>query len=326
MNDSAVAGWRRAVRRGELPSDLVSLLRGVALRMCRRRLLPPNFAPYGQWDDEAGEEIFAAWYADRLVGAGQLLALLDRSSSEAALRALAERSLRQHLLNRADRSQTRNLFGRVVAVLREQPAFVLVHAASRPADTWYGLRPHADVADAEVPLWSGPERLLVAHGWALGDLAIIRYRANAAKLSPVLDASELERFITGLMSRAKTALTPALIMTVLSARLDLGAPQTHDLEGEPALASASPAPEDEVAMADTARAIVADLTARQRDVLRRADDTVVSIAEALHCSVGTIINERRRIAAAVSRLSEDEAERAVLLNMAADLLYPVDDE
>ncbi|HEX4033584.1 MAG TPA: hypothetical protein VHX66_03990 [Solirubrobacteraceae bacterium] len=326
MNDSAVAGWRQAVRRGELPSDLVSLLRNVALRMCRRRVLPPSFAPYGQWDDEAGEEIFAAWYADRLVSPGQLLALLDRSSSEAALRALAERSLRQHLLNRADRSQTRNLFGRVVAVLRERPAFVLVHAASRPANTWYGLRPPAGRDDADVPLWSGPERLLVAHGWALGDLAIIRYRASAAKLSPVLDSGELERFITGLMSRTNTALTAAQIMTVLAARLDLGAPQTHDLEAEPIPASASRAPEDAVALADTARAIVDGLTSRQREVLRRADDTVASIAKALRCSVGTIVNERRRIAVAVSRLSEDEDERGVLLNMAADLLYPLDDE
>jgi hypothetical protein len=325
MSEIGVAGWRRAVRRGDLPSDLVELLRDVALRMSRRRALPPSFAPYGQWDDEAAEEIFAAWYADRLVGAGQLLALLDRSSSEAGLRGLAERSLRQHLLNAADRSQARNLYTRVVGLLRDSPEFGLVQDAFRAADTWYFIAPAAGI-DAATPLWSAPDRLLVAHAWALGDLTIIRYRPTAAKLSPVLDGPELERFIVGLMARTQTALTPSLVMVALSARLDLGAPQLHDVDEAPTLASPTRGPDAEVRMAEAARAIVAGLTPRQRAVLRRADDAVATVAAALGCSVGTVMNERRRIGAAVSRVSEDEDDRGVLLNMSADLLYLPDDD
>jgi hypothetical protein len=291
--------------------------------MARRRLLPPSFAPYGQWDDEAAEEIFASWYADRLVGAGQLLALLDRASSLARLRGLAERSLRQHLLNAADRSQARNLFARVIQLLRASPIFTVAQPASRTADTWFALSPPRG-AGSDAPAWSDPDRLLIAHGWALGDLAIIRYRANAEKLAPVLNAAELEGFAEGLMARTQSALTPSLIMLALSARLDLGAPSTEDIDESQQLASAAPAPDIQVTLTDTARAILADLTPRQREVLRLGEAKVASVAEALRCSVGTVMNERRRIGAAVSRLSEDDYERDALLNIAADLLYPTD--
>lgn len=323
MNDRQVGVWRSAVRRGELPEELVELLRGVAMRMARRRLLPPSFAPYGQWDDEAAEEIFASWYAARLIGAGQVLALLDRASSLAGLRALAERSLRQHLLNTADRSQARNLFGRVVQLLRNRPIFTVAVPSTRVAETWFALSPPRG-AGAGAPVWSDPDRLLIAHGWALGDLAIIRYRANAEKLAPVLNTPELEGFMAGLMTRTQAALTPSLIMLALSARLDLDTLSTEDIDESPRLATGTPAPDVQVALTDAARAVLAGLTPRQCEVLRLGDAKVASVAEALGCSVGTVMNERRRIGAAVSRLSEDEYERDVLLNIAADLLYPTD--
>ena len=321
MTDSELGRWRRAVRRGELPADLVAFLRGVAQRMSRRRVLPPSFSPYGQWNDEAAEELFAAWYTDRLVADGQLLALLDRASSLGGLRAIAERSLRHHLLNAADRSQARNLFARVVSTLRDSPTFVLASAASRPAHSWY-----APAQRSGLPLWSGPARLLVAHGWAVGDITIIRYRTSAAKLSPLLDALELERFMLALLMRTEAALTPALIMTVLAARLDLATPQLTDLDDAPALADPGRNPEAQAGLDETARAILAGLTERQREVLARSDDSVASTAEALQCSVGTVVNERRRIASAVARLSDDATEARLALNVLADLVYITDDE
>jgi hypothetical protein len=321
MSDVDLVRWRRALRHGELPSDLVALLHDAARRMSRRRVLPPSFSPYGHWNDEAADELFAAWYSDRLLGTGQLLALLDHASSVAGLRALAQRSLRQHVLNAADRSQARNLFGRVVASLRDSPSFQLVSAAARPAQAWY-----AAAACADVPLWSGPERLLVAHGWAVGDIAIIRYRAGAAKLSPLLDAAELERFILELMQRVQAALTPTLIMSVLAARLDLGAPEVGDLDDAPELVDAGRGPDVDAGLKETARSILTGFTDRQREVLARSEDPVASIAAALHCSVGTVVNERRRIAAAVARLTEDETEAGLVLNIVADLLYLTNDE
>ncbi|MDB5862097.1 MAG: hypothetical protein JWQ76_5786 [Ramlibacter sp.] len=326
MTDPDLSAWRGQVRRGNTPAELIAHLRAIVLRMVRRRVLPPAFAPYGQWDDEAAEEIFAAWFADRLVGEGQLIALLDRSSSAAGLRGLAERSVRQHLLNTADRSQTRNLFGRIVDLLRGDPdRFVTVGAAARAAETWFALRRPGDGADG-APTWSGSDAQLAACAWSLGDLVVVRYRADAAKLSPVLDTTELDRFITGMFVASESALTPRLILSALGSRIELDEPSHEDLEKAPAQATNAPPPDVQVVRDDTARAILAQLTVRQREVLRRGDDPVAAIGRDLQCSVGTVVNERRRIGDVVTRLSADNDERDALLNIAADRLYLQDDD
>jgi hypothetical protein len=322
MNDDpTLRALRRRVRAGETPPELVDELRGVARTMARSRRLPPSYAPYGWWDDEAADELFAGWWADRLVGEGRLLALLDRVPDLPRLRRLAERSLRQHLLNVQDRSQARNLFARLVALLASNTGrFRLVQDASRPQDRWYAL---ADATSLEP--WAGPERLLIAHAWALGDFVVIRYRAAAAKLSPVLDTAELERFVTGLLQRAGAAFTPGLIMRALSARFTLGDVALEPINEAAPLSSAAAGPESEVLLRDTARSLLDELTQRQAAILHRSGDRVVDIAGALGCSVGTVINEQRRIGAIVTRASGDDDERAALLNLMADLLYVAGD-
>jgi hypothetical protein len=322
MTDARLRALRRLVRGGETPRDLVDELRDVALRLARLRLLPPSFAPYGHWDDEAAEDAFGAWHAERLLGQGHLRALLDRARTPGGFRRLAERSLRQHLLAAQDRSQAHNLYRRVVGLLEGGDRFVLVRDAARPQDRWYGLA-------LDVQPWTDAERELAAHAWALGDFAVIRYRAGAAKLSPVLEAAELERFATGLMERLGTALTPALVMRALSVRFDLGAAEFRSLDApetwpEPEVS----AEESELLLRDTARYVLAGLSPRQAAVLRATieEEPVATMAAQLGCSTGTIVNEQRRIGEVVTRLSADFEERDRLLNIVADLIYSENDE
>lgn len=314
MTDARLQELRRLVRQGETPPDLVEALRSTVARLARLRLLPPTFAPYGQWDDEAAEEVFASWYTDRLLGRGHLQSLLDRSNTVGAFRRLAERSLRQHLLNAKDRTQVQNLYRRLIAILDERPPFFLALDAARPQERWYAL-------DANPPLWSGDDRRLVAHAWALGDFTVVRYRADAAKLSPVLDTAELESFVSGLMQRAAAALTPTLIMRALSARFDLGEPRLEPIE----TTAAEPTTliDRDVVLRDTARSVLAELSPRQVEVLgATADgDPVAEIARRLSCSMGTVVNEQRRVGDVVRRFSADDDERDGLLNIVADLVY-----
>lgn len=322
-HDPTLRALRRRIRAGETPPELVEELRGVASTLARSRRLPPSFAPYGRWDDEAGDELFAGWWADRLVGEGRLLALLDRAPDLPGLRRLAERSLRQHLLNAQDRSQARNLFARLVVLLESKAdRFRLVQDASRTQNQWYALT-DADAASQEP--WTGPERLLIAHAWALGDFVVIRYRAAAAKLSPVLDAAELERFVIGLLQRTEAALTPGLIMRALSARFALGDVELEPMDEASPLPSAAVGPEAEVLLRDTARSLLDELTPRQSAILRRSGDKVADIAGALDCSVGTVVNEQRRVGVVVTRASGDDDERAALVNLMVDLLYVTSD-
>lgn len=323
MTDRRLRELRRLVRAGELPEDLVTELQNVALRLARLRLLPPSFAPYGSWDAEAASDVFAAWYADRLLAEGHLQSLLDRARTPGAFRRLAERSLRQHLVGVQDRSQRQNLFKRVVSLLEDCNRFTLVGQAARPQDRWYTL------PGSGADPWSGSERELAAKAWSLGDFALIRYRASAAKLSPVLAAEELERFVAGLIERLDAAVTPTLVMRALTVRFGLGGVEVDSLEASsPGSEPGTASEEDSILLRDTARQVLAELSQRQAAVLRGTVDEqpVAQMAARLGCSAGTIVNAQRRVAEIVTRFSADDDERDRLLNIVADLLYSSDDE
>ncbi|MGI8411619.1 MAG: hypothetical protein ACR2LV_02845 [Solirubrobacteraceae bacterium] len=323
MTDERLSELRPLVRAGELPGDLVDELRSVVRGVVRRRLLPPSFAPYGQWDEEAADELFQSWYTERLLGQGHMQLLLDRARTAGGLRRLAERSLRHHLINSKDRSQAHNLYRRVVALLEDEAWFRLVRDAARAQDRWYVS---ADSL-AEVALWAGDDRVLIAHAWALGDFVVIRYRAAANKLSPVLEIDELRRFVSGLLSRVPAALTPGLIMRALAGRFDLGETEFVEHEDESASTPAVAPVQEEVLLRDLARTIVAELSTRQLTILQRsATEGVASIAAAVGCSVGTVVNEQRRVGELVSRLTENEQERDRVLNIVVDITYEDDDE
>ena len=322
MTEARLAELRRLVRAGELPADLVDELRAVVRGLVRLRLLPPSFAPYGQWDDEAADELFQRWYTERLLGRGHLQLLLDRARTPIGLRRLAERSLRHHLISTKDRSQATNLYRRLVGLLEESTRFRLLSPAQRPQDRWYA---DAD-APADVPTWAGDDRLLIAHAWALGDFVVIRYKAAANKLSPVLDLGELERFAHGLLARVRAALTPGLMMRALAARFDLGEVELVAHEEDSPSGPSTPAPQEGVLLRDLARAISVELSGRQREILRRSEsDSVAEMATAVGISVGTVVNEQRRIGKLVARLTENESERDLVLNMIVDLAYEDDD-
>jgi hypothetical protein len=314
VTDARLRELRGLLRQGRLEADLVAELKSVVARLVRLRLLPPSYAPYGKWDEEAAEELFGSWYETRLLGRGHLQLLLDRARTAGAFRRLAEQSLRQHLLNQRARSQAQNLYWRVVELLEGGGEFELMRDAARPQDRWWR---RAGSGDSE---WGGDDRALVAEAFALGDFAIIRYRADAKKLSPLMDADELKRFVGGLLGRAG-ALTPTLIMRALEQRFDLGAVSEEELTE--AVAPAAPTVDigAELALTEAARSVIAELTARQIEVLRLSESaTVDETARALQCSVGTVHNEQRRIAATIERSSETE-EREELLKKVADLLY-----
>jgi hypothetical protein len=315
VNDARLNELRTRVRQGHLDQDLVDELKGVVARLVRLRLLPPAYAPYGQWDDEAVEDVFGDWYEKRLLGRGHLQLLLDRARTVGGFRRIAEQSLRQHLLNQRARSQAQNLYWRVIELLNDDEDFELVRDAARAQDKWWRLR---GSAAAE---WEEDDRRLLAQAWALGDFSIVRYRADAKKLSPLLDADELKRFVVGLLDKAEAALTPTLIMRALEQRFDLGAVAEEELTEAVTPAVAAPDVPSELALEDAARSVIAELTPRQIEVLRRSDEqTVGQMAQALGCSTGTIHNEQRRIGALISRMSEED-EREKLLKIVSDHLY-----
>lgn len=290
----------------------------VARRMVRRRLLPPSFSPYGQWDQEAADEIFQAWMTHKLLGAGQLRPLLARAGALGIFRANAERSLRHFLLNERDRSQTQNLFARIRALLDESARIRCFVSSHRAQDRWYGLR---DWTEPEA--FEADPRVLRAAAWSAGELAVIRYRANARKLSPVLDAAELERFVFVLFDVINALLTPRHILEGLMTRLDIGDPEVSELDAVDPPAQDTNRVVEEMDLRGLAVAALAEVTGRQARVLLGTADgrTLEDLAAELGCSRATVLNEQRRAGEILTRLSGDDHERETLLNYVLDLLY-----
>jgi DNA-directed RNA polymerase specialized sigma24 family protein len=315
--------FRRAriafLQQGEISQELVALLRRVVRRLVLFGGLPPMYSPTGRWDSDSEDDTFGDWVAVRLLGTGQLAALLHRCSTPASFSRLAETYLRRHLINGLMRSYATNLYGRVRELLREDPAFVVLVESEREQDVVWRL----DEGDRVVP-WQGDENHLIALAWGMGEFETIRYRENARKLSPVLERDELLRFVAGLMAAANHGLTLSQIVRVLVRRFDLE-PIIEESADEAALEH--PSSQDvveDVHAAQLARAALAELTQRQTAVLREwlRNLSVRDIAVSLHLSVGTVSSEQAAISVVLSRLSDPDGEsRASLLNALRDLLF-----
>lgn len=316
-NDEYCDIRRRYREDAELDPRLAGELRQIASRLVRYGGLPNAYAPYRVWNREAEEEVFQSWYAGRFVKSGQLQALLDRAVTIQAFRRLGERSLRQHVLNQRERSQVQNLYTRTAGLLRNDGDFAAFVEAARPQDVWWGLA-----------IWRNPRQFsdsdndLFAAAWSLGAFEIIRYRADAKKLAPVVAAAELKRFVVGLLEAVAALLTLGLFARALEQRFDLGAIQLDSLDDEGPEVAADEAP-DPLELEQAALAIVAELNRRQAEVLLStdADETLDAMAARLKCSVGTIVNEQRRVGSIIDRHAESSDQRGTLLRKVLDLLH-----
>lgn len=323
MTNAEYREIRRRYREADaLDPRLAAELRQIASRLVRYGGLPSAYAPYRVWDEEAEEEVFLSWYAGRLAKEGQLQALLDRAATIEGFRGLGERSLRQHVLNQRERSQVQNLYARTAQLLREDDDFVEFVPAARPQDVWWGLAAWSAPAQ-----FTGRENDLFAAAWSLGDFEIIRYKADAKKLAPVLAAPELKRFVAGLLGAVAALLTLSLFARVFEQRFDLGAMQLDSLDEEPVEVAGAAEP-DELELEQTAVTIIVEMTQRQAEVLvatAAGEETQDAMAERLKCSVGTINNDQRGVGAIIDRHAESAEERGVLLRKVVDLLHEGDE-
>jgi hypothetical protein len=311
---------RRALReRGEVDERVLAELRGVVAAMTRPGALPPSYSPYGSWNEEATEELYQDWLAGRLL-AGGLQALLDRARTPRALRSMAERSLRQWMLNQRTRSQSQNLYTRTSELLRDRDeVFVCVRRARRQTNAWWALLGHED-----APEWSKSDEALVSVAYALGDFAFVPGRVDAERLAPGLKTPELLRFVEGLLRRSEARLTLGHIARAMQGRFPLDPIALDPVDTLEKSEQPSIPPVDEVViLAATVQAIIGELTGRQAAILlaTRADATWDEMAAEHGCSPATISNEQRRIAAIVMRHAEDVAERDTLLRMTGAALY-----
>ena len=319
MKQVELARAREAFERdGEVTRLLLGELEKIAGFLISGAHLPPSYAPYGRWDAEAAREVLGEWVAEKLLAGGGLAALFDVTTTPRSFRTLAERSLHQFVLNRRRRSQSQNLYERARKILAEDERFLIVRDAVRRQDVVWGLR-----ADPPRPAFPGGERELGAFAYSLGEFELIRYKDTAAKLAPLLSSTELTRFIEGMIAAAGP-LSLSSLMQALELRFDLAPVGLDSLQDDdPPEPVTRLTVEEEVVLRQSALGAIAELSGRQSRVLlgRRAEVTVEALAQELDCSVGTIANEEKAIAAVLRRHCDGAEEERELLKIVSDLLY-----
>lgn len=308
MTDAEYAAARSAVLAGGDPSEAL-------LNDCRRRVallvhhaaLPVHYSPYGVWNQEAIDEIYADWVAVRLVERGQLRAMLQRAPVLRVFRRMAETSVRQHLIDGLKRSQAANLYERVLALLQTEQ---FAGSGSGTGRLWR-------LVEGPVEPFDGDERRLLGVAWSLGEFRVIRYDVEARKLSPLLDADELKRFVVGMLQAG--AMTAAAIVNALRLRFGLEEDQPHGELDDALHAAGGPDPQAAPIITELVTATLAELTERQAKVLMAAEEVPVrELAGQLGCSTGTISHERSRIADILARLG---ADAPAVLNQVLETLF-----
>jgi hypothetical protein len=313
MTDAAYRQARAAViAGGDPPPALMDECRTTVRLLVRTAGLPPFYSPLGVWSEEAIEEVHADWVAIRLIGRGQLRAILQRSPTLPVFRRMAETSIRQHLIDGLERTQSANLYERTERLLRNAPGIA-------GTGTGGGRLWHTAAGTSEP--FQGDDRRLLAVAWALGAFTVIRYDPDAKKLSPLLDTPELERFVTGMLTSG--AMTLATVMRALQMRFSLDDHAAHGEFDPQRHARAGGDPVDGAIVADLVTATLAELTGRQANVLLGASSgtPVRRLANQLGCSTGTISHERAQVAAILARLG---ADAPAVLNEILDALL-IDD-
>jgi hypothetical protein len=291
------------------PASLMEDCRETVRLLIRTAGLPPFYSPVGVWSEEACEEVFADWVAHRLIGRGQLLGMLQRSPTLQVFRRMAETSVRQHLIDGLQRSQSANLYERVERLLRDEQRFT--GAGAGRGRLWR-------LADGSTEPFDDDDRRLLAVAWALGDFHVIRYDLDAKKLSPLLEAEELKRFVTGILGAG--AMTIGTIMRALQMRFSLddqASPSAFDSEAH---ARTGGDPGEAATVSDLVTSTLAELTERQAKVLLGLSEEVPvrELAAQLGCSTGTISHEKAQIAEILARLGTDAPQ---ILNQVLDALF-----
>ncbi len=289
---------RAEVLKGADPSaELLADCLRTARLMIKTSGLPAHYSPLGVWSEEAVEEAFADFTMERLIGRGQLLAMLQPAPVQPVFRRMLETALRQHLIDRLQRSQSANLYARVNQLLADSGSY-----SSDGAGTGRIWRPSGGTA---AP-FRGDDRSLASLAWSLGEFKIIRYKPDAKKLSPLLDSDELTRFLDGLL--AKNAMDAATICRALKLRFMLDDPaEAEPLNPDIPATGLGTDPQLTVLYREIATAALAELSERQLQVLIGGErgESTRQTALRLHCSTGTVSHERGQIGAVLARLGGD---------------------
>ena len=275
------------------------------------RIPPPTSR---RWDDEAVREVTHAFVVEHLLGKRRIDSLLLRATDEQSFRRLVEATVRNYFRDQHRRTARGALGRRFGEVLDTDPRFRLwVLGRTRyGSDSLWGLSHWVNPQPFQgIPSSLGPA------AWRIPGIAIVRWREDAARRSPLADAASLARFLEGVLDAADGLMTVPDLVEVASYRFALrDAPAIVSLdEPTPTLVPEREAgPEEVITARATAAHVYGQLSDRERKLLlRMGDQDVRAIGEELGLPKSTVFDAVQRVRGIVtSALEHSDSAQAVL--------------
>jgi DNA-binding CsgD family transcriptional regulator len=305
LTDQEFAEASAAVRSGELTAALYAFIGRLVAAQLRSGTVSPTLSFSGGWGEDAIADATHDWLAEKLLR-GALLHAFDRTSTPHALARYLERAFKNWLRDKGRSRSWPRIVIRSRELLDSGDPFKRFEEAARWLDHRYGL------ASWDAPERIDDEELVVRAVYGLPDLQIIRERG--ARAPTILSTSDLKALLEHVLR--------VLDATITLTQLDRGfrhrfawAFEAANVELDETVEEAAQPTASEAEAEEAARAILADLTKRQLEMLReRADGaTLEKLAEIHGCSRGTADNELKRASAAIRRhLTPDESQERAL--------------
>lgn len=299
---------------GTIDDELYRLLVKLVGAVIFGGTTPRSLSPTGVWDEHSAQDAAHDWMTKRLLNPqnNSLLAAFDHGVSTRKFLNSLELSFRSHLKSQAVRSELDNLDRRAGRLLRTDDRFREWIPQTVASRSWWGLSEWEDPTP-----FRGRDSELASAAWALGEVALLRYRAGVDRASPVVSTAALAAFIAALLGQVKALLTRQHLRRVFEKRFGLSEMMTVPLEDTDIAQEAEEPEFSDEELAALSELVLVDMSERQARALklRAAEATLEAIAGELNVSRGTADNELRRVGTIISGYVADETAKRRLLEI-----------
>lgn len=305
LTDDEFADAAAAVRDGQVTPALYAFIGRLVAAQLRSGSVSPTLSSSGEWSEEATADATHDWLAEKLLR-GALLQSFDRTSTPQALARYLERAFKNWLRDKGRSRSWPRILIRSRELLDSGDQFKRFEEAAQWLDHRYGLASWAD------PTRIDDEGLIVRAVYVVPDLQIIRERGERAPT--ILSTPDLKVLLERVLDSLRGTITLSQLDRAFRYRF-AWAFEAASVELDETVEEAAQPAISEAEAQEAARAILADLTKRQLEMLKeRADGaTLEELAETHGCSRGTADNELKRASAVVRRhLAPDESQKRAL--------------
>jgi DNA-binding CsgD family transcriptional regulator len=302
---------REELRNGRLGRDFAVVLYRCVRVAGRSHNFPP---PEGQagWTAEAaietGHEFLRSVNIRR-----RLVEIAMLADDEEQFARILTQAVVNFLREQARKTEQGRLIRRLKDVLREEPRFAVVPAGTPGAGNVML------VGAATTEPFGGRESNLLAAAFNVKEVTVVRWRPDTQRGSPISDRDSILKVVEAVLGVADASLRWADLAAVVGSRFGVdprGVPATtpvDDVDGSPAsswsgLVSEPGVPGEELMRQVAARAVLEQLTPRERRVLAWIASPVRTIADRTGLAVSTAGVLKQRVTDRLRTILADDPD------------------